>query len=150
MHASSPIPARLTEQAAAYLAKVHRLRIRLHRVHNRPLRPAIDFQLPGKAISRSGRNDRERNIAERQGRCHFVNRPISAPRHHETGPTLNRRSSEQARMSWPFGYQDVGYFPVFLDGRRCQLAAGLRAAPGRVRPATGLIITAIDMKAMRA
>jgi hypothetical protein len=26
-------------------------------------------------------------------------------------------------MSWPFGYQDVGYFPVFLDGRRCQLAA---------------------------
>jgi hypothetical protein len=26
-------------------------------------------------------------------------------------------------MSWPFGNQDVGYFPVFLDGRRCQLAA---------------------------
>jgi hypothetical protein len=33
-------------------------------------------------------------------------------------------------MSWPFGHQDVGYFPVFLDGRRRQLAAD----PSRTGP----------------
>jgi hypothetical protein len=46
-----PDSRKIDEQAAAYLAKVHRLGIRPHRVNNRPLRPAIDLQLPGEAVS---------------------------------------------------------------------------------------------------
>jgi hypothetical protein len=50
---------------------------------------------------------------------------------------LNRRGSEQARVSWPFGYQDVGYFPVFFDGSSRQLPTdssrtGTRAPGDRI------------------
>jgi hypothetical protein len=39
---------------------------------------------------------------------------------------LNRRGSEQARVSWPFGYQDVGYFPVLFDGNSRQFPSDSR------------------------
>ena len=118
------------EETAAQLADIHRGRRGLDRLGDRQFRTAIDAQLGRQPVTRSGRDDAERHVAERQRRGDLIDRAVAAPRHHEARALPDRNQRELARMTGALGDEHVGALAVPFDDGRGQARApgsGVRA-----------------------
>ena len=89
-----------------------------------------DAQLPREAVARARRNDPERHVAEDQPRRDFIDRAVTAPRHHQIRATRDGGPGQLLRVPASFGDEDLRRVAVAIDDRRSHF----RAIARRVRP----------------
>jgi hypothetical protein len=118
------------EQPAFELADVDETPLRFERRGNRQLRFAADAKLGGEAVAGAGRDDAQRDVAERERGRHLVDRAVAAPGHHQPHAALHRRLRQLARVTAAFGDEDLRPIAVALDDP----GGDLRAMPRRLRP----------------
>ena len=92
-----------------------------------------DAQLASQTVARPAWDDPQCRLAKRERRGHFVDRAVSAPRHHRRDATGQRRSRQVPRMSHAFRQEDLG-IQAACGNERCRLlgacARNLHSAAG--------------------